>query len=182
MLIVDPYVGGVKVTITSLVVGLLLFTCETALLTLVNMKCPFCGKVESSVLESREVEDGGAIRRRRECSKCGKRFTTFEKVKGSALWVTKKDGRREPFDREKVKRGITRAMQKRPVALDKIEEVLDEIERELLRGEDQEVTTECIGNAVLRRLKKLDKVAWLRFASIYLEFEDLSDFKKLIQK
>lgn len=144
------------------------------------MKCPFCGEIESSVLESRLVEEGAAVRRRRECTKCGKRFTTFEKVKGSVLWVIKKDGRREPFDREKVKRGILRAIQKRPVSLDLVEEVIDEVEREMLGLESQEISSRKVGEAVLKRLKKIDKVAWLRFASVYLEFEDLSDFEKLI--
>lgn len=144
------------------------------------MKCPFCGKTNSEVLESRGIDEG--IRRRRECLECKKRFTTIEKVRGSVLWIIKKDGRREPFDREKVKRGIVRALEKRPVGVGEIEEVLNDIERELLRGEGQEVTSKEIGNAVLKRLKKLDKVAWLRFASVYLEFSDLDDFEKLIRK
>jgi transcriptional repressor NrdR len=146
------------------------------------MKCPFCGIIDSSVLESREVDEGMAIRRRRECSKCGKRFTTLEKVRGATLWVIKKDGRREPFDKEKVRRGITRALQKRPVSTLEIEELIEDIERELLRAEETDITTKFIGNMVLKRLKKLDKVAWLRFASIYLEFDNLDDFEKLIEK
>ncbi len=146
------------------------------------MKCPFCGKIDSQVLESRTVEDGSSIRRRRECGRCGKRFTTFEKVKGSVLWVIKKDGRREPWDREKIKRGILRSIQKRPVPVEMVEKVIDDIERECLRSESQEIGTRVIGNAVLKRLKRLDKVAWLRFASVYLEFEDLSDFEKLIER
>ena len=146
------------------------------------MKCPFCGKVDSQVLESRTVEEGGAIRRRRECSKCNKRFTTFEKVRAGVLWVIKKDGRRELFDKEKIKHGIIRSIQKRPVAMETVEDIIDDIEREMLRGEDQEISSRAIGNAVLRRLKKIDKVAWLRFASVYLEFEDLTDFEKLIEK
>ena|SRR5688572_779021 len=144
------------------------------------MKCPFCGKIDSQVLESRTQEDGSAIRRRRECTKCGKRFTTFEKIKGSVLWVIKKDGRREPFEREKVKRGVLRSVQKRPISMDIVDEILDDLEREMLRREDQEVPSRVIGGAVLKRLKKIDKVAWLRFASVYLEFEDLSDFEKAI--
>lgn len=146
------------------------------------MKCPFCGTSDTSVLESRTVEEGGAIRRRRLCGKCGKRFTTFEKVKGNFLWVIKKDGRREPFDREKVKRGILRAVLKRPVSMNQVEEAIEEVEREMLRREEAEIPTHVIGNAILKRLKKLDKVAWLRFASVYLEFEDLHDFEKAIQK
>jgi transcriptional repressor NrdR len=144
------------------------------------MKCPFCGRIDSNVLESRNVEDGGAIRRRRECGKCGKRFTTFEKIRENVLWVIKKDGRREPFDKEKIKRGILRAIQKRPVSIDVVEEIVEGVEREMLRREEQEVSTRMIGNAILKRLKKIDKVAWLRFASVYLEFTDLTDFEKAI--
>ncbi|MEK7526251.1 MAG: transcriptional regulator NrdR [Patescibacteria group bacterium] len=146
------------------------------------MKCPFCASDESQVLESRVVEDGQQIRRRRECVKCSKRFTTYEAVRNNALWVIKKDGRRESFDREKLKRGILRSIQKRPVSLEYVEEIVSEVERELLRKEHEEVSSKVIGNAVLKRLKKVDRVAWLRFASIYLEFEDLRDFEKLINK
>lgn len=146
------------------------------------MKCPFCGKADSSVLESRSQDTGDAIRRRRECTKCGKRFTTVERVKGNVLWVIKKDGRREPFDREKIRRGIGRAVLKRPISPDTVEEIIDDIEREMLRKEDQELPSKMIGNSVLKRLKKIDKVAWLRFASVYLEFEDLKDFKIASEK
>lgn len=145
------------------------------------MKCPFCGKIESQVLESRTVEEGDSIRRRRECSECGKRFTTLEKVKGSVLWVIKKDGRREIFEKDKIKRGILRAIEKRPVSLDLADDIVDQVEMEMLRSEKQEISSRAIGSAVLKRLKKIDKVAWLRFASVYLEFEDLNDFEKLIK-
>jgi len=131
-------------------------------------------------LESRTIEEGSSIRRRRECGKCGKRFTTTEEVKKSFLWVIKKDGRREVFDKEKVKRGILRAIEKRPVSLDLVDDIVDQVEMEMLRSDKQEIPTRIIGNAVLKRLKKVDKVAWLRFASVYLEFEDLGDFEKLI--
>jgi len=134
------------------------------------------------VLESRVVEDGKVVRRRRECSKCKKRFTTYEKVKGTALWVIKKDGRREPFDREKVKRGILRAVEKRPISIDLVDDIVDKVEREMLRKEKEEVSSKAIGRSVLARLKKVDKVAWLRFASVYLEFEDLEDFGKAIKE
>ena len=142
------------------------------------MKCPFCASVNTQVLESRMVDDGLSIRRRRECLKCGKRFTTYEKVRGTVLWVIKKDGRREPFDREKVKRGIIRAVEKRPISMDLIEDMVNEIEREMLRKEKEEISSKAIGKAVLRKLKRVDKVAWLRFASVYLEFEDLEDFAR----
>lgn len=146
------------------------------------MKCPFCATTDSEVLESRVAEDGEGIRRRRECGKCQKRFTTIEKVRESVLWVIKKDGRRELFDREKVKRGILRAVEKRPVALEEVGKIVDEVEREMLRQEEEEVHTKIIGRAVLNQLKKIDKVAWLRFASVYLEFENLKDFEKVIEK
>lgn len=146
------------------------------------MKCPFCGAADTSVLESRTSEDGSSIRRRRECRKCGKRFTTTEAVKRSFLWVIKKDGRREVFEKEKIKTGILRAIEKRPVSLDLVDDIVDQVEREMLRSEKQEIPSRVIGNAVLKRLKKVDKVAWLRFASVYLEFEDLSDFEKLIER
>lgn len=146
------------------------------------MKCPFCGSPETQVLESRASEDGEALRRRRECEHCHKRFTTYERVGGQTLWVIKKDGRREPFDREKVKRGILKAIEKRPVSLELVDEIVSEVEREMLKKETQEVSSRAVGNAILRRLRKVDKVAWLRFASVYLEFEDLSDFEKVIKK
>ncbi|MCH7640714.1 transcriptional repressor NrdR [Patescibacteria group bacterium] len=146
------------------------------------MRCPFCAGETTQVLESRVVEEGGAIRRRRECGKCHKRFTTYEKVKGSVLWVVKKDGRREPFDKDKLKRGILRAIEKRPVSLDLVDDVVDRVEREMLRHDKEEVGSRAIGTAVLKRLKKIDKVAWLRFASVYLEFDDLKDFEKTIKK
>lgn len=145
------------------------------------MKCPFCGTADTGVLESRSLEDG-SIRRRRECKKCEKRFTTLEQVKKSFLWVIKKDGRREVFDKEKVKRGILRAIEKRPVSLELVDDIVDQVEMEMLRSDREEVPARLIGNAVLKRLKKVDKVAWLRFASVYLEFEDLSDFEKLMDK
>lgn len=144
------------------------------------MKCPFCGNEETEVVESRVVEEGEGIRRRRECLKCKKRFTTFEKRRDFVLWVIKKDGKREVFDREKVKKGILRAIEKRPISLDLVEEVVNEIERELLRKEKEEIPSRLIGNAVLKKLRKIDKVAWLRFASVYLQFADLEDFEKAI--
>lgn len=127
------------------------------------------------------MENGQAIRRRRECIKCQKRFTTYEKIKGTALWVIKKGGQRELFDKEKVKRGIVRAIQKRPVSLDLVEDIVSQVESEMLRKESEEVSSKAIGRAILKRLKKVDKVAWLRFASVYLEFEDLEDFAKAIK-
>lgn len=146
------------------------------------MKCPFCGNKETQVLESRVSDDGHGMRRRRECSKCKKRFTTHETVRSSVLWVIKKDGRREPFEREKIKKGILRAIEKRPVSLDLVNDVIDQVEAEMKRAEKEEITSRTVGSAVLKRLKRIDKVAWLRFASVYLQFEDLDDFEKLINK
>lgn len=148
----------------------------------INMRCPFCTAKDTQVLESRSIDEGHSIRRRRECGKCNKRFTTYEKVGGTALWVIKKDGRREPFDKEKVKRGVLRSLEKRPVSMDLINDLVDSIEREMLRSEKEEVSSKAIGKAVLKRLKKIDKVAWLRFASVYLQFEDLEDFAKAIKE
>lgn len=142
------------------------------------MKCPFCEKSDTQVLESRTVDEGESIRRRRACEHCSKRFTTYERVKGTALWVVKKDGKREPFDREKLKRGILRAIEKRPVSLIYANDMVSSIEREMLRKQSEEISSRMIGRAVMRRLKKIDKVAWLRFASVYLQFEDLEDFAK----
>ena len=144
------------------------------------MNCPFCNANDSQVLESRVINEGQGIRRRRECGKCNKRFTTHEEVKKSVLWIIKKDGKREPFDKEKVKRGILRSIEKRPVYLDLVEETVNEVERELLKALKEEIPSKVVGNAILKRLKKIDKVAWLRFASVYLQFEDLTDFDKLI--
>jgi transcriptional repressor NrdR len=146
------------------------------------MKCPFCENADTQVLESRVVESGHAIRRRRCCERCEKRFTTYERQKTSVLWVIKKDGNREPFDREKVKRGVLRAIEKRPVSLDLVNDVVDQVEREMLNKASEEVSSRSIGTAVMKRLKKIDKVAWLRFASVYLEFEDLTDFRKIMKK
>jgi len=146
------------------------------------MKCPFCGHSETAVLESRISEDGNSFRRRRECAKCEKRFTTYERVEGPSLLVIKKDGRRESFDREKLRRGVLKSCEKRPVSLEAVEGIVEEVERELLRKDTIEIPSKIIGNAVLRRLKKFDKVAWLRFASVYLEFADLADFERAIEK
>ncbi len=145
------------------------------------MNCPFCAEHDNQVLESRSVEEGKALRRRRECNKCGKRFTTYEKVNERFLWVIKKDGAREPFDKEKVKRGILRAVEKRPISLDLVNDIVDQVEMEVLKSEREEVPTRFIGKEVMKRLKKVDKVAWLRFASVYLEFEGLDDFKGVIK-
>lgn len=146
------------------------------------MKCPYCKSIESQVLESRIVEDGKAFRRRRQCAKCTKRFTTFERVVKTTLWVVKKDGKREPFERQKIVKGISRAIRKRPVSVDLVEEIADKVELEVLKSGKSEINSSMIGKSILGKLKKIDKVAWLRFASVYLEFENLDDFEEAIER
>lgn len=145
------------------------------------MKCPFCKSNQTHVLESRSTDDGSEIRRRRECEDCHKRFTTYERLKNISLWVIKKDGKREPFNREKIRNGISRALEKRPVSANVIDEITELVEVKMLRSDKQEVTSKEIGEQVLKHLRKTDKVAWLRFASVYLEFDDLKDFDKAIK-
>lgn len=144
------------------------------------MKCPYCGYEDTAVLETRDGE--GATRRRRECQKCQKRFTTYERVENVDLVVIKKDGRREKFEREKLKKGIVKATEKRPISTELIDAIVDEIEQELRSKDTIEVSSKNIGNLVLKKLKKVDKVAYIRFASVYLDFEDLTDFEKVIDK
>lgn len=128
------------------------------------------------------AEDGQSLRRRRECQKCEKRFTTFERVEGPTIFVIKRDGGREPFDREKIIRGVSRSFDKRPVSIDLIHHLADEVEREVRRKEVSEISSKAIGRMVLKRLKNIDKVAWVRFASVYLELTDLTAFERLIEK
>ena len=146
------------------------------------MKCPFCDNQNTEVVETREGEDLSTTRRRRECIKCSKRFTTYERVENIPLLVIKKDNRREPFLREKLRQGAIKACEKRPVSMDLIESLVDEIERELRGKESTEISSKTIGNITLRKLKKIDKVAYLRYASVYLDFENLSDFEETIEK
>jgi transcriptional repressor NrdR len=146
------------------------------------MKCPFCAHKETAVLESRVADDAQSLRRRRECSKCNKRFTTFERVEGPTIFVIKRDGSRQPFDREKIVKGIIRSFDKRPVSIDQIASLGDEIEREVRRKEVSEISSKVIGRMVLKRLRNIDKVAWMRFASVYLELSDLTEIEKLIEK
>ncbi len=140
------------------------------------MRCPFCAQPEGKVVDSRTSREGDAIRRRRECLNCGRRFTTYERIEEVAQMVIKKDGRREPFDRWKMKSGLLKAIEKRPISLDQVDGLIDDIERELFNGADHEVSTEAIGQAIMVRLKKLDEVAYVRFASVYRQFKDLNEF------
>ena len=140
------------------------------------MRCPFCRLSDSRVLDSRPTVEGDSIRRRRECGGCGKRFTTYEKVDGLLLVVVKKDGRRETFDRQKLLLGLIKACQKRPVSTEKLEAVVDSIERDLRNLMEPEVKSEYIGELVMSQLRELDEVAYVRFASVYREFRDAGSF------
>jgi len=146
------------------------------------MQCPYCHYEDTSVLESRITDEGGAMRRRRECVKCSKRFTTYERPEGVDIKVVKKTGKIEDFDREKLKRGVMKATWKRPVTMEQIEAMVDEIEGILRRKTTTEVRSWEIGNLVINRLKKIDPLAYLLFASVYREFEALSDFEEEIKK
>ena len=146
------------------------------------MKCPFCDNLDTKVIDSRPKEDGHAIRRRRECEVCGKRFTTYEKVEESIIMVVKKDGRREAFDRSKLINGIIKACEKRPVAVADMERVVDEIEREINNEMSKEVESTLIGEMLMEALKELDEVAYVRFASVYRQFTDVNTFVKEIEK
>lgn len=147
-----------------------------------KMKCPFCGETDSKVIDSRPAEDGSSIRRRRQCNGCKKRFTTYEKVETIPLIVIKKDNNREPYDREKIVSGILRSCHKRPISADQINRLVDEIETEIFNREDREIPAQEIGEIVMSRLKDLDAVAYVRFASVYREFKDVNTFMDEIKK
>lgn len=146
------------------------------------MKCPYCNYEDTKVIDSRPTEDGHAIRRRRGCEKCGKRFTTYEKVEESIIMIVKKDGSREAFDRGKLMNGIIRACEKRPVPMATIEDMVDRIERGLNNLMQKEVKSDFIGELVMDELKKVDQVAYIRFASVYRQFTDVETFTEEIQK
>lgn len=146
------------------------------------MICPYCSSNQTSVLESRESEDGTVVRRRRQCNKCGKRFTTYERVEIIDLKVVKKDGRKETFNRQKIKSGIVKACEKRACSQEDINAIIDEIEMRLLNRKSTQVSSSDIGRMILTRLKKLDKIAYLRFASVFLEFKNVVEFKKIIKE
>jgi transcriptional repressor NrdR len=142
----------------------------------VKMKCPFCGFIEDKVIDSRPTDEGSAIRRRRECTKCLKRFTTYEKVESLPLMVIKKDKSRQPFDREKLMNGLLRACEKRPISINDLEKMVESIETQLHNSLQREVTTEDIGEMVMAKLKNMDEVAYVRFASVYRQFKDINTF------
>ena len=146
------------------------------------MKCPYCSYLESRVLDSRPTDEGTAVRRRRECVQCLKRFTTYEKIEELPLVVVKKDGRREPFNRNKILSGLLKACEKRPVPVDVLEKAADEIERDLRNTLDREVESKVIGEMVMEKLKTIDEVAYVRFASVYRQFKDINRFMEELEK
>jgi transcriptional repressor NrdR len=146
------------------------------------MKCPFCSHSETKVLDSRPTEDNTSIRRRRECINCLKRFTTYEKVEDIPVYVVKKDGTREPFDKRKILNGLLKSCEKRPVSISDIDKIADEVEKQIYNTMQQEVTTNLIGELIMARLKKLDDVAYVRFASVYRQFKDINTFMDELQK
>lgn len=140
------------------------------------MKCPYCGHSDTRVIDSRPADDNNAIRRRRSCDECGKRFTTYEKVETIPLIVIKKDDNREQFDRAKIEAGILRACYKRPISAEQIKQTVDEVELEVVNREEKEIPSSQIGGIVMEKLKDLDPVAYVRFASVYREFKDVNTF------
>lgn len=150
------------------------------------MKCPYCNKADTRVIDSRPAEDGNSIRRRRCCDECGKRFTTYEKVETIPLIVIKKDNNREQYDRAKIEGGVLRACYKRPISAAAIQKTMENIETEIFSLEEKEIPTHVIGEIVMNQLKELDEVAYVRFASVYREFKDvntfMSEIKKILEK
>lgn len=146
------------------------------------MKCPFCNYYETKVIDSRPTDEGQAIRRRRECAKCNKRFTTYENVEEIPLIVVKKDGNRQSFNRNKLLNGIVKACEKRPVSIKTIEEIVDNIEKTLYNSMEKEVTSQYIGEMVMDNLKNVDEVSYVRFASVYRQFKDISTFMDELKK
>lgn len=140
------------------------------------MKCPFCAHLDDKVIDSREGRVGDLIRRRRECLKCGRRFTTYERIDEIPYMVIKKDGRRERFERQKILQGLLKACEKRPVPTAKLEAIVDDVERVVHEATERELTTKEIGEMIMQRLRKLDKVAYVRFASVYMDFKDVKEF------
>ena len=146
------------------------------------MKCPYCNAQDTKVIDSRPADDNSSIRRRRQCEKCGKRFTTYEKLETMPLMVIKKDRSRETYDRSKIESGIIHSCHKRPVSTQQINALIDEIENQIFNMEEKEVETTVIGELVMRKLKQLDEVAYVRFASVYREFKDVNTFMEELGK
>jgi transcriptional repressor NrdR len=145
------------------------------------MRCPFCGCVESKVIDSRAAEEGSSIRRRRECLSCGRRFTTYEVIEQIPLMVIKKDGRRVIFERNKLLNGLIKACEKRPISIDTIEMITDKIEKEIRNSMEREIPTQMIGELVMKNLRDFDQVAYVRFASVYRQFADIHNFMRELE-
>ena len=150
------------------------------------MKCPYCNHADTRVIDSRPAEDGTSIRRRRSCDECSKRFTTYEKIETIPLIIIKKDNNREQYDRSKIEAGVLRACYKRPVSAEEIQKTIDAVETEIFKREEKEISSTVIGEIVMEKLKELDAVAYVRFASVYREFKDVNTFmaelKKILDK
>ncbi|MEN9934947.1 MAG: hypothetical protein RLZZ387_1526 [Chloroflexota bacterium] len=146
------------------------------------MRCPFCQHQESDVIDTRKLNGGESIRRRRKCGVCGKRFTTYERVESVSLTVVKKNGEREPYDREKLMRGVRTACYRRPISAQQLEALVNDAETELMTLDDQEVSSNTIGDLVMRRLRELDEVAYIRFASVYRSFSDLGKLREAVDE
>jgi len=146
------------------------------------MKCPYCNNEETKVIDSRPTEDHTSIRRRRECLKCLKRFTTYETVENIPVLVIKKDGLREPFNKRKILNGLLRACEKRPVSLSELEKLVDDIEKNVYNSLDQEITSKKIGEMVMSKLREIDEIAYVRFASVYRQFKDINTFMDELNK
>jgi len=146
------------------------------------MKCPFCGEIENKVVDSRLSKDGNVTRRRRECLSCSGRFTTYEHIEEIPITVIKKDGRRQPFNRDKIRLGIQRACEKRNISIETIEEFLDALERDLKKTGEKEIPSKIIGEKIMRKLHQIDDIAYVRFASVYRDFKDVNDFVTILRK
>jgi transcriptional repressor NrdR len=147
-----------------------------------GMRCPYCQHAETDVLDTRKLNEGDIIRRRRKCRNCGRRFTTYERIESVSLTVVKKDGKREPFDREKLMRGVRTACYRRPVSVQQMEQLLNDVESALLATDSQEVTSQQVGDELMRRLRTIDEVAYIRFASVYRAFADLGKLREAVDE
>ena len=146
------------------------------------MRCPYCAHGESDVIDSRKLDDGNSIRRRRRCPSCGKRFTTYERIESVSITVVKKNGEREPYDREKLSRGIMTACYRRPVSAQRIDQLLNDIEAELLANNEHEVSSAHVGDVTMQLLREVDEVAYIRFASVYLSFADIGHLRRAVDE
>jgi transcriptional repressor NrdR len=146
------------------------------------MRCPFCQNQETDVFDSRKLNEGELIRRRRKCRSCGRRFTTYERIESVSLTVVKKDGKREPYDREKIMRGVRTACYRRPISVQQMELLVNDVEAAMMATDDQEISTRVIGDEVMRRLRELDEVAYIRFASVYRSFADIGKLREAVDE